>query len=68
MSETTNATEKAPKKSWFKGLKAEFKKIIWPDKDSLVKQSAAVVVITIVLGTVIALMDTVIKYGVDFII
>ena len=68
MSETTNATEKAPKKSWFKGLKAEFKKIIWPDKDSLVKQSAAVVVITIVLGTVIALLDTVIKYGVDFII
>ena len=68
MSETTNATEKSPKKSWFKGLKAEFKKIIWPDKDSLVKQSAAVVVITIVLGTVIALLDTVIKYGVDFII
>lgn len=68
MSETTNATEKAPKKSWFKGLKAEFKKIIWPDKDSLVKQSAAVVVITIVLGTVIAVLDTVIKYGVDFII
>ena len=68
MSETTNATEKAPKKSWFKGLKAEFKKIIWPDKESLVKQSAAVVVITIVLGAVIALLDTVIKYGVDFII
>ena len=68
MSETTNATEKAPKKSWFKGLKAEFKKIIWPDKDSLVKQSAAVVVITIVLGAVIAVLDTVIKYGVDFII
>ena len=68
MGENTNATDKAPKKSWFKGLKAEFKKIIWPDKDSLVKQSAAVVVITIVLGAVIALLDTVIKYGVDFII
>ena len=68
MGENTNATDKAPKKSWFKGLKAEFKKIIWPDKESLVKQSAAVVVITIVLGAVIALLDTVIKYGVDFII
>ena len=68
MGENTNATDKAPKKSWFKGLKAEFKKIIWPDKDSLVKQSAAVVVITIILGTVIALLDAVIKYGVDFII
>ena len=68
MGENTNATDKAPKKSWFKGLKAEFKKIIWPDKDSLVKQSAAVVVITIILGAVIALLDAVIKYGVDFII
>ena len=35
MSETT--VEKAKKKSWFKGLKAEFKKIIWPDKKTLVK-------------------------------
>ena len=64
----TEKLEKAPKKSWFAGLKAEFKKIIWPDKESLVKQSATVVVITIILGTVIALMDAVIKYGVDFII
>ena len=24
--------EKAPKKSWFDGLKAEFRKIIWPDQ------------------------------------
>ena len=23
---------KAPKKSWFNGLKSEFQKIIWPDK------------------------------------
>ena len=34
MSETT--VEKPKKKSWFKGLKAEFKKIIWPDKKTLV--------------------------------
>ena len=26
--------EKAPKKSWFDGLKAEFRKIIWPDQKS----------------------------------
>ena len=24
--------EKAPKTSWFEGLKAEFGKIVWPDK------------------------------------
>ena len=33
---------KAPKKSWFDGLKAEFRKIIWPDQKSIGKQTAAV--------------------------
>ena len=35
--------EKAQKKSCFKGLQAEFKKIIWPDQETLAKQTAAVV-------------------------
>ncbi|MDD6034629.1 MAG: preprotein translocase subunit SecE [Lachnospiraceae bacterium] len=70
MGETTaNATqEKAPKKSWYKGLKSEFKKIVWPDKESLVKESAAVIAITVVLGFVIALLDMAIEYGVNLII
>ena len=65
MGETANNTEKAPKKSWFKGLKAEFKKIVWPDKESLAKQSLAVIVISVILGLVIAVLDLGIKYGVD---
>ncbi len=68
MGETANTTEKAPKKSWLKGLKAEFKKIVWPDKESLAKQSAAVIVITFVLGLVIAVLDLGIKYGIDVLI
>lgn len=71
------ANEKAPKtkeanapvvKSWFKGLKAEFKKIIWPDKKSLGKQTLAVVVITAVLSVIIALLDAVVKFGINVII
>ena len=42
--------QKAPKKNWTKGLQAEFKKIVWPDKQTLVKQTVAVVSITAVLG------------------
>lgn len=63
------ANEKTPAvKSWFKGLKAEFKKIIWPDKESLAKQTVAVVIITAVLALVIALLDLVVKFGIDLII
>ena len=59
--------EKAAKPSFFKGVKAEFKKISWPDKDSLLKQSIAVVCISIVLGAIIAVLDFVMQYGVDII-
>ena len=64
----TVATGKTQKKSWFKGLKAEFKKIIWPDKKSLAKQSTAVLAVSIFLGVIIAILDFIIKYGVDFLV
>ena len=66
MSEIT--AEKKQKKSWFKGLKAEFKKVIWPDKKTLTKQTVAVTVFSILLGLIIALVDALIQYGIDFIV
>ena len=68
MGENTVQTDKAPKKSWFKGLKAEFNKIIWPDKESIGKRSVVVVASTIVLAVVIALFDTGIKFLIDVIL
>ena len=64
----TAKVEKVQKKSWFSGLKAEFKKIIWPNKQSLVRQTVAVISVSVVLGILIALMDYVIQYGVDFLV
>lgn len=61
-------TEKAQKTSWFAGLKAEFSKIIWPDKKSLIRQTTAVTVVSIILGLIIAVLDVVIKYGVDILV
>ena len=60
--------EKTQKKSWFKGLKAEFKKIIWPDKQTLVKETAAVVSVSVVLGAIIALVDFLAQYGFDILV
>jgi preprotein translocase subunit SecE len=64
----TEKTKKAPKTSWFDGISAEFKKIVWPDKKSLVRQTIAVVVVSVVLGFIIALLDFWIQYGVDFLV
>ena len=61
-------TEQTNKKSWFKGLKAEYKKIIWPDKKTLAKQTVTVTVCSIALGAIIAIVDVLIQYGIDFIV
>lgn len=61
-----DSAEKQKRPSFFKGVKAEFKKISWPDKDALLKQSIAVVCISIVLGAIIAVLDFLMQYGVDF--
>lgn len=63
-----NMSEKTQKKSWFKGLEKEFKKIIWPDKLTLAKQTVAVVSVSVVLGVIIALIDFMIEYGVDILV
>ncbi|MBQ6834763.1 MAG: preprotein translocase subunit SecE [Lachnospiraceae bacterium] len=66
MGEKSN--EKAPKKDFIKGLKAEFKKIIWPDKKTLTKQTIAVVAVSVALGATIAVLDLIIKFGLNIII
>ena len=64
----TVSNEKAPKQDFIKGLKAEFNKIIWPDKDTLTKQSVAVVLSTVVLGIAIAVLDLIIRFGLNIVI
>ena len=61
-----DSTTKQNRPGFFKGVKTEFKKITWPDKKATLKQSIAVVAISVVLGVIIALLDYVIKYGVNF--
>ncbi|MCQ2539398.1 MAG: preprotein translocase subunit SecE [Acetatifactor sp.] len=51
---------------FFSGVKAEFKKIIWPDRDKTLRQSVAVVAISVVVGIMIAIIEYVAKYGVNF--
>lgn len=61
-------SQKTQKKNWFKGLNAEFKKIIWSDKQTLVKETAAVVSVSVVLGAIIALVDFLAQYGFDILV
>ena len=62
-----DSAEKQSRPAFFQGVKTEFKKIIWPDRKATLKQSVAVVAISVVVGVIIAILDYVIKYGVNFI-
>ena len=65
----SEAKKKEGKISGFwNGLKAEFKRIIWPDKASVVRQTITVTVITIIVGIIIAIVDATVMWGIDFII
>lgn len=55
-------------RGWFNGLKAEFSKIVWPDKKSLGRQTATVVIIAAIVAVIIAILDYFIQYGVNFLI
>ena len=61
-------SENTQKKSWLKGVKAEFKKIIWPDKKTLAKETVAVVSVSVVVGAIIAVIDFLIQHGVDILV
>ena len=61
------ADKNTEKPNFFKGVKAEYNKITWPSKDDLIKETVSVVCVSAVLAGVIALLDTVIQYGINFI-
>ncbi|MCR5403705.1 MAG: preprotein translocase subunit SecE [Butyrivibrio sp.] len=52
---------------FFTGVKVEFKKIIWPTKDDIIKQTTAVVAVSIVTCALIAVLDYAFEYGMNFI-
>ena len=52
-----SAKTDAPKVSFWKSVKTEFGKITWPDRNDCVKQSVAVLCVSIVLGFIITFMD-----------
>lgn len=55
------------KTGFFKGVKAEFKKIIWPSKATVARETGAVVFFGVLLGVLIAVIDAVLRFGLGLI-
>lgn len=54
--------------NWFKNLKTEFTRIVWPSKDNLIKETIAVIIISVLLGGLIAVVDSIFKFLINLIL
>ena len=68
MADTGNKSDRTSKASFFTGVKTEFHKIIWPSRKTLGKQAVAVVTVSLVLGLIITFIDTILQYGINFLV
>ena len=64
-----NNKDNKNKKSFFKGLKAELKKVIWPTPKQLVNNTVAVITIVLITTLIVFILDLAFeslnKYGID---
>ena len=67
MSENKENTSPTLKRSWFQGLKVEAKKITWPDKKRVARETTAVVISAVILGAITLGIDFLIEYGLSYI-
>lgn len=64
----SDGTKKTGLKNWYNGLQSEFRKISWPDRDTLARETVTVTVVAVVLGVIIATLDMILQYGINFLI
>lgn len=57
--------EQVKGKNWFQGMSAEFKKIVWPTKKDIAKNTVAVVITSVILGLIISGIDILAGMGVQ---
>ncbi|MEE8815294.1 MAG: preprotein translocase subunit SecE [Lachnospiraceae bacterium] len=64
----TKTKKKNAAARFFGGVVAEFKKIIWPDRDTLLREFLVVAITTVITGLIIALVDYGANYLFDFLL
>ena len=63
-----SAVSKSSKPSFFQGVKREWNKIMWLTRDDIIKRTALVIVMALILGAIITVIDSAALYLVDFLI
>lgn len=66
MAETT--TKKKDRGQWFREMKSELKKVIWPDKKTVMKNTGTVLLCSLIIGACIWIFDFVAVSAVQMLI
>ncbi len=48
---------------FFKEVKSEMKKVVWPSRKQLVNNTLIVIAVVVLIGIVIAIFDTIFQFG-----
>lgn len=55
-------TERKSKKGFFKGIKSEFKKIVWPTKKETINATLVTIVTLIAVSALIKIIDMILRF------
>lgn len=61
-------TKKSKMNTYFKGVKAELKKVIWPSRKELINYTGIVIIISVIVALTVWVLDLLIHGGLKFII
>lgn len=61
-------TKKAKMSTYFRGVRAEMKKVIWPSRKELINYTGVVIMISALVAIIVWVLDLVIHGGLRFII
>ena len=62
------AKKKKDRGLWFREMKSELKKVVWPDRKTVVKNTGTVLLCSVVIGACIWIFDGVLVTAVDMIL
>ena len=64
----SEASGKEKKESLYVEVRGEFKKVIWPGRTELIKQTITVIIVSLLFGGIIFVMDAAFGFGINSLI
>lgn len=65
---SSDSSQKTSVRSWWQAVKVQFHKVIWPEPKLVAKETVVILIISLILGLIIALLDSGLLEVVDRII